>query len=270
MMKEIGVAHLSALELAPAELITIAARIGYRHVGLRLHPVAPGALAYRLRAGNAEVRRLRALLRAESMRVADVEFISIDPGIDVDAFGPLFEVAAELGARSVTVSGDDPVRARLVDHLARFAERAAQHDLRIDLEFMRWRGIGTLHDAIAVLEEAKSPNVAILVDALHLSRSGAHPDDLLSTEAHVRAVQLCDAAADIPRTAEALIREAREARLPPGHGNLPLCELIAATPNADFSVETPDPRIDHHTRLASAFEAARKLLDAVEDTEAEC
>ena len=37
----------------------------------------------------------------------DIEFIQLTPDIDVQAFAGLFEAAADLGAMSVTVSGDD-------------------------------------------------------------------------------------------------------------------------------------------------------------------
>jgi len=37
-----SLAHLTSLNLSPAELIAVAARTGYQKVGLRLLPAAPG------------------------------------------------------------------------------------------------------------------------------------------------------------------------------------------------------------------------------------
>ena len=47
-MSSFSLAALTALELAPPELVDVAAACGYDHVGLRLLPATPGGLAYSL------------------------------------------------------------------------------------------------------------------------------------------------------------------------------------------------------------------------------
>jgi sugar phosphate isomerase/epimerase len=262
---KLAVAHLTALELAPPEWVRQAARTGFGAVGLRLNPTAAGAISYLSIVGSGAHLALRRILADEGMTVHDVEFIPVLPDIDVASFAPMFDAAADLGARCVTVSGDDPDAARLAANLAALSELAAQYCLRVDLEFMRWRHVGSLDQARLMVERVGSPNLAILVDALHLSRSGGNPGDIRALpQGMVRAVQLCDASQDEPVGDEATIREARAGRLPPGAGVLPLRELLDALPaDTVMGVEMPLPSLPAEDRLELAYRSTRSLLEVV-------
>jgi len=66
----------------------------------------------------------------------------------------------------------------------------------------------------------------------------------------------------VPTTEAAIIAEAREGRLPPGEGALPLGDLLAAlTADAFLSVDMPMPALATRERIAAAFDATRRLLD---------
>ncbi|MGE9007651.1 sugar phosphate isomerase/epimerase family protein [Leptospira interrogans] len=262
-MSGLGLAHLTALELPPSALVEEAARAGFASVGLRVHPAIVDGPAYPTRVGTEAHLALKQILAGEGVRVNDIEFIQLTPDIDVSAFAGLLEAGADLGATSVTVSGDDDDHARLTAHFADLCDLAQPFGLRVDLEFMRWRAIGSLPQAEAIVRQAGKPNGAILVDALHLSRSGGKPHDLLTVPApFLRAAQLCDARADMPTTDAAVIAEAREGRLPPGEGSLPLGELLEALPaDTSLSVEMPLPALDARARIALAFKATKGLLD---------
>lgn len=261
-MIPVGLAHLTALELPPLELASEAAKAGFRSIGLRVHPALTGGVAYPLTAGTEAQRELAALLKSEGLRLNEIEFVQITPEIDVSSFAPMFEAGAELGAAAVTVSGDDPDSARLATNFAALCELAGSFGLRVDLEFMRWRAVGTLAQALAVVRQAEAANGAVLVDALHLSRSGGSPTELQTVPAPLlRAAQLCDAAATMPATDAAAIDEAREGRLPPGEGSLPLAALLESLPaDAALSVELPMRGPDPRTRIAVAYEATQNLL----------
>ena len=106
---------------------------------------------------------------------------------------------------------------------------------------------------------ANAANAGLLLDLLHLSRSGGRPEDLthiapgLITFAHV-----CDAPAAIPQTVPELRREAREDRQYPGEGALPIGAFLAALPaGTPIALEAPNPRHAHlsfaeRARLARA------------------
>ena len=259
---KLGVAHLNALELAPEELVQAAARAGFSAVGLRINPVAAGGICYPLKAGTEALLRIRTLLRSEGIGLNEVEFIELAPDTDISRFAWMLEAGAELGATCVTVAGEDPDHGRLVANFAALCDLAAPFGLRVDVEFMAWRVIGTIRQAEALVVEAARPNGAILVDALHLHRSGGTTADVRRlSPALVRAAQLCDAPADPPTTVAALVREAREDRLPPGQGALPLAELLAALPaGTAFSAEVPMPGLAPSERLSVAYNATSALL----------
>ena len=66
----------------------------------------------------------------------------------------------------------------------------------------------------------------------------------------------------MPATEAAIIAEAREGRLPPGEGSLPLGDLLEALPaDTSLSVEMPLPALETRARIAAAFTATRRLLD---------
>ena len=57
--RPLGLAHFTALEVPPLDLVDLAADIGYAAIGLRLIPAAPGMTFYSLPAGSAALRDLR-------------------------------------------------------------------------------------------------------------------------------------------------------------------------------------------------------------------
>jgi sugar phosphate isomerase/epimerase len=269
-MSAFGLAHLTALELSPPELAREAASAGFAAIGLRVHPAMAGGVAYPLRAGSRAQRELRTILASEGVRLNEIEFIELTPSLDVRSFAPMLEAGADLGAASVTVSGDDPDPVRLTASFAALCDLAAEFGLRVDLEFMRWRVVGTLAQADAVVRHAGRPNGAVLVDALHLSRSGGAPRDVKTLPREfLRAAQLCDATAMQPASDADAIAEAREGRLLPGEGALPLAALLQALPaDAALSVELPMRGLDARARIATAHSATRRLLDGLPRREA--
>lgn len=269
-MSALGLAHLTALELSPPELAREAASAGFGAIGLRVHPAMAGGVAYPIRTGSWAQRELRTILASEGVRLNEIEFIQLTPGLDIAAFAPLLEAGAELGASAVTVSGDDSDHVRLTATFAALCDLAGGFGLRVDLEFMRWRVVGTLTQAEAIVRQAGRPNGAMLVDALHLSRSGGVPGDLAAVPGELlRAAQLCDAAPTQPQTDTDAITEAREGRLPPGEGALPLAALLRALPSdAALSVELPMRGLDARARIATAYSATRRLLDSLQPREA--
>ncbi|MGE8059653.1 sugar phosphate isomerase/epimerase family protein [Pseudomonas sp. NPDC089547] len=260
-MNGLGVAHLTALELPPSVLVRQARCAGFSAVGLRLHPVMPGALGYPVAAGSQAMRELRAVLAGEGVRVTDIEFVSLTPQTRVADYQALLAAGAELGAASLTVSGDDDDVARLTGNFAALCEMAHGHGLRVDLEFMRWRPVATLQQACAVVTGAGQHNGGVLVDALHLFRSGGQVADIAAINPHLlRAVQLCDAPLLAPAH-ELIIPEAREGRLLPGQGQLPLAALLAALPgDVCISVEVPSAGLPAVQRLQAAAQVTHAWL----------
>ncbi|GGA49717.1 sugar phosphate isomerase/epimerase family protein [Pelagibacterium lentulum] len=242
-MFPLALAHLTALDLPPPALVQAAAKAGFAKVGLRLHPAAPGAIEYYSVPGTPDFAELKAVLDGEGIRIHDIEIVSIGPGFAATDYLYLLEAGQALGAATLNVSGDDEDRSRLTDNFAALCEQARTFAMRVDLEFMRWRAIGTLEQSAEIVTDANAGNGRILLDALHLFRSGGSIETLKSIDRSlIGSIQLCDGRGPIPSGDEAVIFEARQNRFAPGDGELPLKELVehlADLQGLQWGVETP-------------------------------
>jgi len=192
--------------------------------------------------------------------VLDVEVLRLRPDSRPDDALRILDAGARLQARAVLVICNDPEEDRLVERFAAVCEAAGERGLRACLEFMIFSSVKTIADAKRVLDRARHPAGAILVDALHLQRSGGTPADVSAVAPErLPYAQLCDGPFQpiLPDSEVALI-EARTGRLFPGDGELPLPALVGALPaGASLAVEAPvadlaGRTIGERTRLAHA------------------
>jgi sugar phosphate isomerase/epimerase len=261
-MKRLSLSHLTVLDVGPPHLIALAAEAGFRAVGIRLCSPMPGGVAYPLRAGSPELRETRRLMNAHDVVVSDIEVVRIAADTRIDDYAGAFEAGAELGARRVCVNIDDPDRTRVIDRLSALCDLAAPFGLALDVEFMVWRPVARLEDAASVVKAVRKPNAFILVDALHLARSGGTVASVEALDpALIGSVQFCDAPL-APPPPTGIIDEARGNRLLPGEGELPLRELIAVLPKeVPLSAEVPLARERDSTKRARLVrEATERLL----------
>ena len=263
-MTVLSLAHLTVLDVAPPALFDIAAQAGYQSVGIRIFPAVPGAVAYPL--SPPTVSEWRRRMADAGVGVHDVEFLPITPEIHVGDYAQTLALAAELGARRLSVAGDDADFSRLAEHFGALCDLAAKVGMGVDLEFMRFRILGTLPQALEIVTRAARPNGKLLVDMLHLHRSGGTAAMLRDIPAALLgSVQLCDAPLHIPETDAGLTEEARGGRLFPGEGELPLIDFMNAVPgDIPISLEVPvgrtHPRLSPLQRAARAGAASRELL----------
>ncbi len=267
MARTLSLAHLTALDVAPADLVRLAAEVGFAAVGLRLLPAAPGGIAHRLMDDPRGLRDTEAAIAATGVGVFDLEILRIGEGFRPRDHEAFLEVGARLGGRAVLVAGDHPDEARVIDGFAALCDLAAPYGLTCDLEFMPWVPVGDARTALRIVEAAGRPNGGVLVDALHVARSATTLADIAAIPAgRSHYVQICDAPATIPATADGLIHDARRARLPPGEGAIDLSGILDRLP-ADIPVSCEVPNDVRRARLGTAawvrtvHDAARRLPD---------
>jgi sugar phosphate isomerase/epimerase len=266
-MRRLSLAHLTAINLPPPDLIGVAAQAGFDAVGLRLIRVTDTSPGYPLMDDPALMRATRAALNDTGLRVHDIEFVRITPEIDIPALDPFLDTGAALGAAEVIAAPYDPDLSRLADRLALLAERAAARGLGVSLEFFPWTDVPDLATALKVAQRA-GPSVGVLPDALHFDRSGGDPAMLARVPpGRVRFAHLCDAPVHPPYATDDLLHTARAERLPPGEGQIDLAALLAALPpGLPLGLEVPMTALQH-ARGAEAvvrrvMAATRRLLGA--------
>ena len=240
--RELSLAHLSVLDATPPELVTVAARAGFRKIGIRLYATpSVGVPPYDMLGDTPVMRETLARLAHTGVSVLDVEFLRFEPEIEEGIPEGFLESAARLGAQHVLVMSAEPLEARTMERFCDLCERARRFGLGVCLEFAIYTGVRTLADAVRVVKNSGFDNASVLIDALHFSRSGGWPSDIAAIDASLfKYAQICDAAAVIPTEPRDLIPEARTGRLLPGEGALPLSDLVAALPaSIPLAIEAP-------------------------------
>ena len=266
MANPFSLAHLSALDLTPPEMVMVAAEAGYDYVGLRLVPVTPGGPAWDLWRDKPMMAMTKARMAETGVGVLDVELAKLVAETDVTAFEPLFQAAAELGAKRVLTQADDPEFDRLVDRFGALCDLAASYGLTCDFEFIPWLRLRDIEDAARLITAAGRPNGGIMIDTLHFYRSGCRPEQIEQyPPAWFRFIQLCDAPAQAPASLHGLLYAAREERLFPGEGELDLLGVLRRLPRGiPIAIEIPTETLayttTHEERARMAREATLRLL----------
>jgi sugar phosphate isomerase/epimerase len=126
---------------------------------------------------------------------------------------------------------------------------------------------------MAIIEAAGDPGGAVLIDPLHLERTGATAADVAALPRdRLPYAQFCDAPMRGPGAGAGdvaeIIREALDDRLQCGEGALPQHEVLAALPaNAPLSIELRskylrDTYPDAAERARVTLQATRRFLAA--------
>lgn len=266
MTPRLSLAPLSLPDLAPDAFIRTAAQAGYSRVCLRVFggdAARPRLLSPALVEGPAMAAELGRIASGEGVAITEIEVLMIGRNSDVAACEPMLAAAATIGAGLLTVCVVDEDSGRAAERLGALARLAAAHRIGIGLEFAPSTQLRSLGEAIGLLAKIGDSNISVVVDALHLTRSGACAVDIAASRAApLRLLQLCDAPIAMPADPADRLREAREARLVPGEGEIDLMALIRAMPeDCAFSVEVPDAR---RVARLGATGHARGLREAAE------
>lgn len=263
-MRDLTLGWLTLLEIPPAEVVTAAAAGGFQSVGLRITGRKVDDTYYPVVGNPSAIREIRRRLTDNGLRLSNTALYHIYPGITLEHLLPAIEASAELGAEIIVVTCMDPDEARWTAFIAACCERADTFGIRLALEFVPYSQARNLEQGCRIVRNAQQPNFGLLVDSLHLARSGGTPGDLSNIDPDLIVfAQLCDAAREKPDGSD-LPTEARTGRLYPGDGGLPLHAFLDALP-AHIEIEIETPRADETgitpgERAIRAGDAARRFL----------
>lgn len=217
----------------------------------------------------ATTQQVRNALADTGLIALDMEVAWLHPGEPPDQHDRMVDYALEIGARNLLCVSSEPRQLLSMGRFEHLCRRAEQGSLRVVLEFLSLTEIRSLQQALAVVEGVGHPAGAVLVDNLHLARSGGTPADLRAVAPSLMSyVQLCDASREPPGdTLEDRLEDALELRQLPGEGELPLRELLAEIDaQLPLSLEIRSRALrerfpeDIDGRAAMVYAATRRLL----------
>lgn len=255
--------------LPATELVEVAARAGYDAAGVRLSPWDPAGGE---RPGADTIRRLRDLVDGTGVTIHDVEQIRLLPETEPASYEYLFAAAAELGVRYALIYADEPDDERFVANLRELAELGGPYGVSPVIEPMPFTPLRSPARAAALLRGSGIPHPLMLIDTLHLARSGAPMSEVDAIDpGWIPFIHLADAPIPGPVSASDLREEATFSRRLPGEGDLPLREFLDHLPAAvPVALEVPGAsQGTADERATAALLATRRLLGLEGDASVE-
>jgi len=262
-MTPLTLCWLTIPQATPAELVRAAAAGGFASAAIRMLEAGPADASF-IGDNGALVPSLKSLANGEGIKLTRAAGFRLDGRAPTERYRRYVEAAAELAIDYVSIIGNDSDRARQTDHFAELCESAARHGMKTTIEFAPFTSVRTVEDADALIRRAGQPNATILVDTMHVHRSGGSAENLRRARPDLLSVvQLCDGTLAGPEPSQ-LLYESRNDRLDPGLGELPLLEMLGALPdNIAIEVEVPCKAyrdVAPAERAVSAAKAARAFL----------
>jgi sugar phosphate isomerase/epimerase len=236
----------------PCTFVELAAKAGWRGTGIWY---APSSWT------ESTTREISKRVRDTGLTVVDMEVVRMGP--EGDCGEGLIEAAAAIGAKNIlTVSQFDEIEAT-AERLNELCTFARAVDIRICLEFMRFTTVQTLADALQVVQIVDQDNVGILVDLIHVFRSGTTYEDIRAADSSFFPyAQWCDAPTEpCGWSTKELIRDALDDRSIPGEGDMPVNEFESLFDlTVPFSIEVRSKSL--RDGFPDFLERAKHLLSA--------
>jgi len=263
MTPHIALGYLTIADASPAKLVYAAAGAGFDSTGLRITGFHPGETGPGIIGNAANMNELKKAVRETGIGIANISTYRFAPELDVELLKPVFEASAELGATYVLATIFVPEPDMAQEKFVMACELARPFGIELMLEFMPASVVQTLAAAESFLSRAGQSNSCLMIDALHVQRSGLSIEELEKADkTRFRSFQICDGVAERPR-GHALWNEMID-RLQPGEGAFPLPQMLQCLPKG-IPIEVEVPRLldrshDFDSRAKRAYEISDRYL----------
>lgn len=273
-LNRLGIEQLTVMGMPPVELVKLAAANGCSGISGALGPMPMAMFGYpefnlypawSLEDDAALRREMKAALRDTGVVIELGEGFRVRPDGDVRDRAAGLDLMAELGAVRINAVSMEPSLERTYDQLGHLADMVIARDMQFTIEFAPMNTINTLQSALGAIAHVGQGRCKVLVDAMHLFRSGGTIDDVKALDpALIGYAQICDAPM-VAAEGVTYFMEATCGRMVPGTGEFPLREWIAALP-ADLPIGIEVPMVaalmaglNPHDHVANVVKAAREL-----------
>ena len=258
------------------EKLEAAAAAGFSGSSIFLHELA------KARAEGFADRDVRALAADLGLGLAELDplldWLPAAGGLDVSGDGAamasfgideFLDAGEALGMRSINTAlfGTVPVELdQVAEAFAAVCDRAAEHGLLVNLEFVAFSQLSNFAAALDVVERAGRDNGGVMLDSMHQLRSGGTHAQLRAAGARVNGIQLNDVTA---QAAPDPVAETLHSRLLPGEGDADpagmLRELRAGGCTAPVGVEVFSDALNGLAPREAAERAARATRQVIEE-----
>lgn len=239
-MSDLVMGYLTLGDLDPFEMVRAAGEGGFKASGIRLTGHRPGDSWPFDPQSEADITRMRAVMAQAGVRLVNACTYRVTADVDPAAYGPVLAASSALRIGTLICNSFATEEAIIVSKLAAIADLAKPFGIRLALEFIPVSAVKTLEQAARIAEATGRDNVGLVIDALHLWRSGGSPVDIQAVNPLLlQSVQLCDGPLQAP-VGDALYAEMRGGRLMPGQGAFDLPGLLRTLPR-DIEVEVEAP-----------------------------
>lgn len=243
-MDDVGIEYQTVLGYPPVEFVHLAADLGCRTISMKArtgshNPYNPyGYGEFSFLDDTSLRRQMVAALKDRGVSLSLAEGFVVVPGVDLTDDLASLDVMWELGARRANAVTMDPDLGRSFDQFAAFAEVAADRGMQTTLEFSKSLALSDLDTALAVVRYVGRADFRLLIDTMHVVRSGSTAADLAALDSSLFGyVQLCDSTLEQQNP---VYRDDSSDRSVPGEGELPLVEIMSALPEwLPTGVEVP-------------------------------
>jgi len=250
-------------DVPPLPFLEAARDAGYQGVGLRLQK-SPNLPIFPVVGDAPLVREIKSSLTDSGLELLDILAFYLLPETDVHEYEPALALGKELGATYALTQCNDPDWGRLCDTFHRFCEVSQKSGITPIIEFCPNRTLATLAHTLELLEATGRADIPILVDPLHLVRSGGKSAELRSVDpkrfpyAQMSDGVLAEGEPDLDLAKKLGVGERRM----PGEGTLPLSEIFSALPSElPISIEVIMERPPEISPLMWATIALHKTRD---------
>jgi sugar phosphate isomerase/epimerase len=235
--EDVGIEYATVLGFPPVDFVHLAADLGCHAISMKArggagdpnmayNPWRHPAFSFIDDAGLR--RRMAAALQQRGVSISLAEGSVVRPGTDLLASPAYLDTMAELGVTRLNAVSLDPDLDRTLDQYAALADEAARRGMETVTEFAPGMTVCDLETGLRAVRHVGRPDFRLLVDTMHVVRSGATAGDLAAVDPDlIGYVQLCDSTR---RQRGASYWDDTSDRDIPGQGELPLVDLLLALP----------------------------------------
>jgi sugar phosphate isomerase/epimerase len=260
-MSDLAMGYLTLGDMDPFDMVAAAGSGGFRAAGVRLTGHAPDDAWPFDPADPAHVARMRDVAESAGVRLVNACTYRFTDQTDPKDYMPVLQACRMLEIQTLICNSFGTEQAT-IRNLTAVADLAAPLGVRLALEFIPVSAVRDLAQGLRIVDATGRDNVGLVVDALHLWRSGGTLADVQAADPErLFAVQLCDAPLASPKDLKA---EMRGRRLLPGDGEFDLAGLLAVMPkDAEVEAEIPNATVPLAERAAWAFRGTQAFLEHV-------